>query len=96
MKRSIKLSYTILLILLLLGFSVSSYADLYEPVPQCYQPSQPLWFATSYYKERYDHDVDEYQACMKKFIQKQEIAAKKHTQAAQDAIKSWNDFVKEK
>lgn len=96
MKGFIKLSRMFLSGVLCMGFSVSSYADLYEPVPHCYQPSKPLWFASSDYKERYDNDVNEYHSCMKKFIQKQEIAAKKHNQAAQDAIAAWNDFVKNK
>ena len=96
MKRLIKSNRIILLSVLQMVISVSAYADLYEPVPHCYQPSKPLWFASSDYKERYDNDINEYHTCMKKFIQKQEIAAKKHNQAAQDAIAIWNDFVKNK
>lgn len=96
MKRFINLSQLMLLILLQMSLSMSSYADLYEPVPQCYQPSKPLWFATAHYKQRYDSDVDEYQACMKAFIIKEERAAKMHAQSAQKALKTWNDFVKKK
>lgn len=91
-----KLNRIILLSLLQMGFSVSSHADLYEPVPHCYEPSKLLWFASSAYKERYENDVNGYHTCMKEFILKQENSAKRHAKAAQDAIKTWNEFVKNK
>ncbi|RKZ92762.1 MAG: hypothetical protein DRQ43_08755 [Gammaproteobacteria bacterium] len=95
MKGFIKLSQIILLISLQMGISLSSHADLYEPIPQCYQPTKPLWFATSYYKQRYEQDIDDYKNCMTTFIKKQKRAAAKHTEAAKMALKSWNEFVKE-
>lgn len=91
-----KLNQMILLGILQAGISVSVYADLYEPVPHCYQPSKPLWFASADYKNRYDTDVNLYHDCIKAFILKQEIAAEKHSLAAQKAIKIWNEFVKNK
>ncbi len=85
----------VFLLLSLLLASVS-YADTFEPTPHCYKPTEPLWLATSYYKSRYTRDVDEYQRCMKAFIVAQERAVKIHTQAAQAALKTWNDFSQNK
>ena len=91
-----KLNRFLLSGLLLTGFSMSIYADNFEPLPHCYKPTKPLWLATSYYKHRYDRDIEEYQRCMKAFIVDQERAAKVHTQAAQKALKTWNDFAQDK
>ncbi len=74
---------------------VNSYADSFQPLPHCYKPSQPLWLASESYKARYKRDVTEYQDCMKAFIVEQERAVKIHTQAAQQALKTWNDFAKD-
>ncbi len=91
-----KLNQMFFLGLISITISSLSYADLYEPVPQCYQPSKPLWFATAYYTERYEHDIRAYQTCMKAFIVKEERAIKMHQKAAQQALKSWNNFIKNK
>ena len=90
-----KISSFFFLALFLLGLSASSHADTYEPVPHCYKPSKPLFFASRHYKDRYRIDVEEYQSCLKKFIQHQELAAKMHTEAAQNALKTWNDFAEQ-
>ncbi len=91
-----KLSLFLLLGLLMMGSSITTYADNFEPLPHCYKPTKPLWLATGYYKTRYSRDVEEYQRCMKAFIVNQENAVKIHTLAAQSALKTWNDFVKAK
>ena len=88
----IKFKPFLLLSLILSAFSSSSFADSFEIVPHCYEPSQPLWLATSYYKTRYNSDVEEYQRCMKAFITTQERAINIHTLAAQKALETWNDF----
>jgi len=87
-----KPGFFLLLSLILMAVSASAYADSFEPQPHCYQPTQPLWLATVYYKNRYNDDIEKYQHCMKEFIEDQESAVKVHTQAAQKALKSWNDF----
>ncbi|MCW8930373.1 MAG: hypothetical protein OQL19_09065 [Gammaproteobacteria bacterium] len=91
-----KINLFFLLALFMMGSSVTSYADSFEPLPHCYKPTKPLWLATSYYKTRYNRDVEEYQRCMKSFIVAQENAVKIHTQAAQNALKTWNEFVQSK
>ncbi len=91
-----KLAVFLLLSMMLTGISVSSYADNFGPLSHCYKPTKPLWMATTYYKERYNSDVVEYQRCMKKFILAQEAAVNVHTQAAQKALETWNEFAQKK
>ncbi len=91
-----KLSLFLLLSLILTGVSAISYADNFEPIPHCYKPNKPLWLATAYYKNRYNYDIEEYQRCMKAFIEAQERAVQIHTQAAQKALETWNNFAQEK
>jgi len=91
-----KLSLFLLLSLILTGVSVTSYADNFEPLPHCYKPNKPLWLAAAYYKNRYNRDIEEYQRCMKAFIEDQENAIKIHTQAAQKALETWNNFAQKK
>lgn len=86
----------VLIGLSLAGLSLFSHADTYESLPHCYKPSEPLWMATSYYKKRYERDVEEYQRCMKAFIEAQENAVKIHTRAAQKAQKSHSEFFRNK
>jgi len=90
-----KLSLYLLAGLMLSGTYVNSYADNFQPLPHCYKPSKPLWLASGFYKARYKRDVTDYQDCMKAFIVDQERAVKIHTQAAQQALKTWNDFAKD-
>ncbi len=86
----------ILLAMALMMSNMSVQADPYKPVPHCYQPSKPLWLAGAKYQQRYEFDVERYQSCIKLFIKKQQDAVQIHTQAAQKALKTWNDFIKEK
>ncbi len=83
----------VLLSLMLSSFSLFSHADTYESLPHCYKPTEPLWMATSYYKERYQRDVEEYQRCMQAFIESQENAVKIHARAAQKAQKTQQEFL---
>ena len=85
----------IILLAVLLMSNVSANADLYEPVPQCYEPKKLLWLASNYYTQRYEHDVEKYQECIKSFVKKQRHAAHMHTQAAENAVKILNDYIKE-
>ncbi len=89
------MKYTRLILcgVLLMGAYSLVFADIYEPVPQCYKPAKPLWFATSLYQKRYDDDVKQYHDCLKAFIKKQTYAAKMHSNAAQNALNTWNRFI---
>jgi len=74
--------------------SVPLYADHYEPVAHCYQPSKPLWLASFDYKQRYKYEMEQYKVCIKAFIMEQKNAAQIHTSAAQNALQTWNNFIK--
>lgn len=78
-----------------MGFSSISYADTYEPIPHCYEPNKPLIFAAKSYKERYARDVADYKLCIKNFIDRQQNSAQIHQEAAQNALRTWNEFVKQ-
>ena len=92
---NLKINQCAFLIFSLMGLSSLSYADTYEPVAHCYEPNKPLIFSTKRYKEHYISDVADYKLCLKTFIEKQQQAAQKHQEAAQNALKTWNEFVKQ-
>lgn len=47
-----------------------------SPADYCYKPEKPLFFSTSYYKHRYDEDMEEYERCHKSFVEMWERVSK--------------------
>jgi len=71
-----------------------SFADSHSPTPFCAEPTKPLLFSPSHYKDRYNNDVLTYKSCLKDFIAEQEKAITLHQNAADHARQIWNEFVK--
>lgn len=84
----------ILSLLIMTNLPVS--ADHYQPIPHCYEPSKPLWLASLNYQQRYDYDVQQYEMCLRKFIEAQKNAVKTHSQAAQSVLEALTEFRKSK
>lgn len=72
----------------------NAFSDIIEARPVCYEPSKPYSFNSQREVDSYRKEVAEYKECMIKFIKKQQNEAKIHSEAANNAIKKWNNFVK--
>lgn len=55
------------------------------PLPQLYQGT--------FSQLDFDMQVDSYKACIEKYVDEQESEIKDHKNAADKAVKDWNDFV---
>ena len=69
-------------------------ADLFEPSPPCSAPSIPMFNPSDWEIQMFNRQVDEYKQCIEDFIDDQNMAVKKHQNAASSAIDEWNAFVK--
>lgn len=88
---------------LVLIFSQVLNADMIEPSPYCSKPSKPLkpyafsnQFEIDSYKlriEEFINDAERYKRCIQAFVEEQENDANTHKNAANNAIKEWNNFV---
>ncbi|MGL5125205.1 MAG: hypothetical protein ACRC6U_04375 [Fusobacteriaceae bacterium] len=72
----------------------NTFSDFIEARPGCYKPSKPYEFNSQSELDSYREDVEEYQECIINFIEKQQNEAKIHTEAANNAIEEWNNFVR--
>ncbi len=82
------------LTLFLTGICVSSYAETSEPFDFCYKPQKLLFFATEYYKNRYNEDIKEYERCQKVYIETQERVAEMQKESEKNSLSIWNKFVR--
>jgi len=70
-------------------------ADTSPPSHFCVQPAKQTVFSSKGLREKYVEDVRVYKACIEQFVEEQKAAVKVHHEAAEAAIKEFNDFVKE-
>ena len=63
---------------------IISKADTFTPSYYCSRP----------YGSYTDYSVNSYRQCIQSFIDEQNSAVKKHSQAARDAVNEWNSFVR--
>jgi hypothetical protein len=82
------------LLALALSITVSaSYADMFTPSHSCSKPYKPYQFTDQYQIDSFQSEVETYKYCIQEFIDEQNDAARKHQDAAQEAIDEWNSFV---
>ena len=81
------------LVIILLGLPVYSMADAFLPEPLCFEPTQPLMFSPSSYRDRYERDVKKYELCISEFVSRQEQAILKHQKAIEQAQKMLKKYV---
>ncbi len=63
---------------------IISKADMFTPSYYCSRP----------YGSYSEYAVTSYKNCIQSFIDEQNRASKKHSQAARDAVNEWNSFVR--
>jgi len=79
--------------LLIVTTSLPVLADMFTPSHSCAKPYKPYQFNSQWEVDNFNDGVGNYKRCMSDFIDEQNDAAKKHQEAANDAIGEWNNFV---
>lgn len=67
-------------------------ADPFTPPPSCIKPSKPLRFTSEWEVDQFMRGVEAYKSCIAQFVDEHREAARKHQEAANQAIEEWNDF----
>lgn len=88
-----KSSISLFLALILSLTSRMVYADFFEPNHSCSKPYKPYQFNSQYEIDRFNEEVQRYKQCISDFVEKQNDAIRNHSNAADDAINDWNNFV---
>ncbi len=69
------------------------WADMFTPSHSCSKPYKPYEFNDQYELDRFWSDVESYKQCIEDFVEEQNHAARKHKDAAEEAIDEWNNYV---
>jgi len=69
------------------------HADSYSPSHSCYKPSKPYEFTSQWEVDSFNDEVEMYRNCIADFVEEQQEAIRRHSQAAEEAIDEWNNFV---
>lgn len=91
-----RLRLVLLAAIAVLGASVaaSASADYHAPSHNCTKPYKPYRFSSERDLESFKDDVERYGECIKEFAGEQKQAARRHQEAASEAIDEWNSFVR--
>ena len=87
-------SQRILLAMCLFLVIPPTQADRFAPSHFCSKPYKPYRFTTEWEVNSFNNQVETYKNCIEDFVTEQNTAAKKHQDAAEEAIEEWNRFVK--
>ena len=69
-------------------------ADTFIPSHTCLKPSKPYEFNEQWEYDNFLAGVERYKACIDDFVDEQYEEAKKHQDAAEEAIEEWNNYVR--
>ena len=83
-----------LLALYFTTLSTSAHADIISPSHLCRKPIKPYEFTDEWHITQFKNDVDRYKRCISDFVDEQNDDARKHQDAAQEAIDEWNAYVR--
>ncbi len=83
------------LLLATLAFAcISAHADMFKPSPSCSKPYKPYQFTSEWQVSSFKQEVEAYGKCIDRFVTEQRDEAKTHADAANDAIREYNSFVR--
>lgn len=71
----------------------ASAADLFTPSSSCIKPTKPPQFTSEWEVDQFMSRVESYKSCIRQFVDEHREAARKHQDAANEAIEEWNNFV---
>lgn len=72
---------------------VAANADMLPPSHGCVKPYKPYEFTSESQVQAFRSDVEMYRMCISDFVDEQTDAAATHEEAAEQAIRDWNNFV---
>lgn len=75
-------------------FSAQTQADMFTPSHSCRKPYKPYEFNSEWEVTQFKNDVQRYKTCISDFAEEQNTNAKRHQDAADEAIDEWNRFVR--
>ena len=78
----------------LIALSTSARADMFSPSHYCRKPIKPYEFTDEWQITQFKNEVERYKDCISAFVDEQNGAAKKHQDAAEEAIEEWNSYVR--
>ena len=84
----------LILILALALMPMMLNADMFEPSHSCSKPYKPYEFTDQYQVDSYNDEVQTFKNCIQEFVDEQNDAMKKHSDAADSAIEDWNSFAR--
>ena len=76
-----------------MGLAAPVCADMFTPSHSCSKPYKPYEFNDQYELDRFRGEVESYKQCIENFVEEQNDAARKHQDAAEEAIDEWNNYV---
>ncbi len=68
-------------------------ADIFTPSHSCSKPYKPIEFNDQHEIDNFMNEVEAYKQCISDFVEEQNDAARKHQNAAEEAIDEWNNYV---
>jgi hypothetical protein len=80
--------------LCLTALPVSAQADMFSPSHYCRKPIKPYEFTDEWQISRFKNELQRYKDCISDFVEEQNDAARKHQEAADEAIEEWNSYVR--
>ncbi|CAK2846179.1 hypothetical protein CSB62_25795 [Vibrio splendidus] len=93
MSSFLKQKYILVAVALFSLTSSSVFADMFQPSHSCSKPYKPYQFNHQYEVDNFNEDVRRYKECINDFVEEQNDAVRKHSNAAEEAIDDWNNFV---
>ena len=88
--------YKIIRLLLIVTYILiphTALADIISPSPYCSKPYKPYKFNSQSELDRFNDEVRSYKSCINDFVEEQQDAVTRHSNAANEAIEEWNRFV---
>ena len=79
-------------LLIIMGASSLS-ADMFTPSHSCSKPIKPYQFDSQWELDSLNDEVQRYKRCISDFADEQHEDARRHQEAAQEAIEEWNRYV---
>lgn len=83
----------IILALYVLCLPSSVMADMFSPSHSCSKPYKPYEFRDQYEIDNFMRQVEAFKQCINDFVEEMNDAARKHQEAAEEAIDEWNNYV---
>lgn len=73
---------------------VGASADMFNPEHDCRKPFKPYEFKHQWQVDTFKRDVATYEQCIEQFVEEQRLAARRHNEAANQAIQDFNSYLK--